>query len=96
MNLSKKVMNSGLNREAFNKKCRKEDAEELGLIKVIVTRWYSHAMCLLRILTMQPAVSALCTDRSLPDLTKYAFTSDEWTILEQMELTLKVSGLLYI
>ncbi|KAJ7714119.1 hypothetical protein DFH07DRAFT_974559 [Mycena maculata] len=56
----------------------------LELVKVIDTRWNSHAHCLLRILDQQPVVSQMRNDRNLK-LRQYTFSGEEWTIIEQLE-----------
>ncbi|KAF8166723.1 hypothetical protein K438DRAFT_2064992, partial [Mycena galopus ATCC 62051] len=82
--LSKTVQNSSLNSEAWETKPRELNVTLLALVKVIDTRWNSHAHCLLRILDQQTVVNQMCTDRHLK-LRQYTFSGEEWTILEQLE-----------
>jgi hypothetical protein len=89
MSLSKQVLKNGKNRDAFLEKCRSEGCNELLLVKVVVTRWNSHAECLLRMLHLQPVVDRICADRHLK-LQKYMLAADEWEILEKLETILKV------
>lgn len=92
--MSKKIQNSSGNRDAFKDKCTELKFELLNLIKVIVTRWNSHALCLLRLLEMQPVIDALCNDRKLK-LRNYEVSDSEWNLIEQLAEVLEVS-LLYV
>ena len=90
ISLSKKVQNSGKYRDALKLKSKEEGVRPLSLIKVIVTRWNSHAMCLLQILELQKVVDRLCSDHSL-NLRGFMFTAGEWEIMDQLEDILEVS-----
>ncbi|KAJ7705200.1 hypothetical protein B0H16DRAFT_1206558, partial [Mycena metata] len=81
---SKTVQNRSLNSEAWEKKSNELKLTFLELVKVIDTRWNSHAHCLLRILDRQPVVSHMCNDRNLKSR-QYTFSGEEWTIIEQLE-----------
>ena len=48
-------------------------------IKVITTRWNTHAYCLMRILELEPVIKDVCTDKALK-LKSYTFTTGEWSI----------------
>jgi hypothetical protein len=96
MTLAKKVCNNGQNRDIFHRKCelaKQEDAacEILELIKVVATRWNSHASCLIRLFKMQSAVTQLCTDRTLPMFGRYQMCTAEWDIIEEIQPILRVS-----
>ncbi|KAH9020344.1 hypothetical protein EDB84DRAFT_1234478, partial [Lactarius hengduanensis] len=75
----------------------KQKAEEgvpsRALVKVVLTRWNSHVMCLLRVLDLQKVVDCLCSDQTL-DLRGFMFTEVEWDILDQLEDILEASRLL--
>lgn len=90
MLLSKKVQNSGRHRDGLKEKCNEINVPPLSLIKVIPTRWNSHAMCLLRILELQKVLDNLCVDKRF-DLRRFRFSACEWEILEQLEYILEVS-----
>jgi hypothetical protein len=91
MMLAKKVSNNGNNRDIFKIKCEEaNDCDILELVKVVATRWNSHGKCMERLFTLQPAVAALCSDRSLPAFGRYQMSSVEWDIIEQMQPILRV------
>ncbi|KAJ7712319.1 hypothetical protein B0H16DRAFT_1342674, partial [Mycena metata] len=92
---SKTVQNSSLNSEAWEKKSNELKLTFLELVKVIDTRWNSHAHCLLRILDRQLVVSQMCNDRNLK-LRQYTFSGEEWTIIEQLEEILEASYIIYL
>ncbi|KAJ7484057.1 hypothetical protein B0H11DRAFT_1723034, partial [Mycena galericulata] len=91
---SKAIQNSSLNSEAWETKSRELNVTLLALVKVIETRWNSHAHCLLRILDRQAVVTQMCTDRHLK-LRQYTFSGEDWTILEQLEDILEVLALVF-
>jgi hypothetical protein len=88
MLLSKKVQNSGRYHDALKQKFR-EGIPPLSLVKVIVTHWNLHAMCLLRLLDVQKVVDQLCSDLSL-DLQNFLFLVVKWEIMDQLEDILEV------
>ena len=90
MLLLKKVQNSGRYRDALKEKCTQRNIPPLTLIKVILTRWNSHAMCLLQLLELQKPVDDLCVDRQFK-LHCFMFTACKWDIVEQLEHILEVS-----
>ncbi|KAF8137922.1 hypothetical protein K438DRAFT_1622902, partial [Mycena galopus ATCC 62051] len=85
---SKAVQNNSLNSEAWEAKSKELNLAPLALVKVIDTRWNSHAHCMLRIIDRQDVVSMMCSDRDLK-LRQYTFSGEEWTILEQLEQILE-------
>ncbi|KAF8181669.1 hypothetical protein K438DRAFT_1601351, partial [Mycena galopus ATCC 62051] len=87
---SKAVQNNSLNSEAWEAKSKELNLAPLALVKVIDTRWNSHAHCMLRIIDRQDVVSMMCSDRDLK-LRQYTFSGEEWTILEQLEQILEVA-----
>src|ERR1700761_1917456 len=90
MSLLKNVSNNGKNWDALVRTCKETLCDVLKLIKVIDTQWNSHAMCLLHILELQPAVDRLCIDWTL-NLELFMFTRTEWSIVQDLEAILQVS-----
>jgi hypothetical protein len=81
-----------LNSEAWETKSQELNVTLLALVKVIDTRWNSHAHCLLLILDWQTVVTQMCTDHHLK-LKQYPFSDEDWTILEQLKDILEVCRL---
>jgi hypothetical protein len=94
MLLSKKVQNSRRYHNALKQKFREEGVPPLSLVKVIVTCWNLHAMCLLQLLNMQKVVDQLCSDWSL-DLQNFLFLAVKWEIMDQLEDILEVRIMLH-
>jgi hypothetical protein len=96
INLSKKIQNSGGNRDALRDQCIEVGMDPLQLIKVIFTRWNSHGHCILRLLKLRAPVTRLCTDEKFPHLEQYLLTGAEWSIIVQLQEILLVRRSLFI